>query len=288
MNAYFVLLVFGVFASSTSFVYIRESTEAPVMLAAYRLLLTVVLISPLFLRDYRRFHQGKSAALFRSAVVPGLVLGLHFITWVIGARMTTGANATLIVSLVPLAMPFFMLFMYRESITRNEITATGLALLGMLILSIRDFSISPDYLAGDLVCLVSMILFAFYLALAKNSARYASIWLYIFPMYLLAGIFCFILALFFSSPIHPYSAYEGLMIVLLAVVPTIGGHTILNFSMQKFRGQTVSIINMGQFIFAGIIAWFIYLEIPTTEFYFASFLFVISIWLVMKSRNPTG
>jgi len=75
------------------------------------------------------------------------------------------------------------------------------------------------------------------------------------------------------------------MIVLLAVVPTIGGHTILNFSMQKFRGQTVSIINMGQFIFAGIIAYFIYMEIPTTEFYIASLLFLLSIWLVMKLRK---
>jgi len=285
LKFYFVLLVFGVFASSTSFVYIRESTEAPVMLAAYRLLLTSLLISPLFLRDYRRFHEGELGKLFRSSIGPGFVLGLHFISWVIGARMTTGANATLIVSLVPLAMPFFMLFMYQERITRNEVIATGLALLGMVILSLGDFSISMDYLTGDLVCLVSMILFAYYLALAKDSAKYESIWLYVFPMYLLAGIFCFILALFFSSPIHSYSPYEGLMIVLLAVVPTIGGHTILNFSMQKFRGQTVSIINMGQFIFAGIIAYFIYMEIPTTEFYIASLLFLLSIWLVMKLRK---
>jgi drug/metabolite transporter (DMT)-like permease len=255
------------------------------MLAAYRLLLTCLLISPLFLRDYRRFHKGEWGTLFRSSIGPGFVLGLHFITWVIGARMTTGANATLSVSLVPLAMPFFMLLMYQERITRNEVIATGLALLGMVILSVGDFSISAEYLTGDLVCLDSMILFAYYLALAKDSAKYESIWLYVFPMYLLAGVFCFILALFFSSPIHSYSPYEGLMIVLLAVVPTIGGHTILNYSMQKFRGQTVSIINMGQFVFAGIIAYFIYMEIPTTEFYIASLLFLLSIWLVMKVRT---
>jgi len=282
LSIYFPLLVLGVFASSASFVFIRESTEAPVMLAAYRLLLTVLLISPLFIRDYRRFHKGTLSELFQSAIFPGLVLAIHFITWVIGARMTTGANATLIVSLVPLVMPFFMLFMYQEKITRNEIIATGLALLGMIVLSVGDFSISADYLTGDLVCLVSMILFGYYLALAKNSAKYDSIWLYVFPMYLLAGLFCFILALFFSSPLHSYSPYEGLMIFLLAVVPTIGGHTILNYSMQKFRGQTVGIISMGQFIFAGIIAYFIYLEVPTMEFYIASFLFLISVRLVIK------
>jgi hypothetical protein len=42
---------------------------------------------------------------------------------------------------------------------------------------------------------------------------------------------------------------------------------------------------MGQFIFAGVIAYFIYMEIPTTEFYIASLLFLLSIWLVMKVRT---
>jgi len=287
LNVYLPLLIFGVFASSTSFVFIRESTEAPVMLAAYRLLLTVLLISPLFIRDYLQFNRGELGKLFRAAIWPGLVLGCHFITWVIGARLTTGANATLIVSLIPLVMPFFMFFLYREKVTRNEIIATCFAMLGLVIMSLGDFNISTDYLIGDLVCLVSMVLFGLYLALAKNSAKYDSIWLYIFPMYLVAGIFCFVTGLFFSSPLHSYSPYEGLMIVLLAVVPTIGGHTILNFSMQKFRGQTVSIINMGQFIFAGLLAYFIYMEIPTTEFYIASLLFFLSIWMVIKPKKSS-
>ncbi len=257
------------------------------MLAAYRLLLTVLLIAPLFFRDYHRHYNGTALELFRSAFWPGLILGIHFISWVIGARLTSGANATLIVSLVPLVMPFFMFFLFRERVTQREILSTALALLGLLVLAAGDFSISADYLLGDLVCLLSMVLFGLYLALARNSTKYASIWLYTFPLYLVAGVFCFFIALPFSSPLHHYSAYEGLMIVLLAVVPTIGGHTILNFSMQKFRGQTVSIINMGQFIFAGLVAYFLYREIPAKEFYIASLLVFMSIWIIIRtSRTP--
>ncbi|MCB1757561.1 MAG: DMT family transporter [Gammaproteobacteria bacterium] len=284
-----LLLLLGVFSASTSFIFIRESSEAPVMLAAYRLLLTVLLLSPLFWRDYQRHYTGTAMQMLRAAFWPGLILGLHFISWIIGVRLTPAANASLIVNLVPLVMPFFMLLFFQEKITRNEIIATLLALFGMLLLSAGDFNISMDYLIGDLVCLGSMILFGCYLALGRNSAKYQSIWLYLIPMYLVAGLFCLLIALPFSSPVHAYSGYEILMIAGLSLVPTIIGHTLLNFSMQKFRGQTVSIVNMGQFIFAGIIAWFLYREVPTREFYLASILLFFSVWLVVdKTPKKTN
>ncbi len=255
------------------------------MLAAYRLLLATFLLLPVFLRDFLRYPHPSLGTMFTSSLLPGVVLGLHFITWVIGARMTPGANATLIVSLVPLVMPIFMFFLYQEGINRREVLATVVALTGMIILSAGDFSINKEHLIGDIVCLVSMILFGFYLALGRNSAKYESIWLYLIPMYLVAGVFCFFIALFYSSPLHEYSNKEITMIVGLAVVPTVIGHSLLNYSMQKFRGQTVSIVNMGQFIIAGIVAYFLYQEIPATAFFIASILFLFSIWLIIGQRK---
>ncbi len=281
------LLLLGVFASSTSFVFIRESTEAPVMLAAYRVLLTSILLSPLFIRDVVKTYSGTLLHLIKLAFLPGIILGMHFILWVIGARMTPGANATLIVSLVPLVMPVFMWMMYQEKVSRREIMATAIALLGMVLLSAGDFSVSTEYLLGDLVCFLSMILFGLYLAFARGSSRLPSIWLYLVPLYFIAGVFCFIVALFYSSPIHAYSSYELINIFALAVIPTIIGHSLLNYSMQNFRGQTVSLVNMGQFIFAGIIAYYLYIEVPTLEFWLASLLFLLSVGLVFWKKATT-
>ncbi len=251
------------------------------MLAAYRLLLTTVLLLPLFIRDFKRKYAGGLRELFNSAFWPGTILGAHFITWIIGARLTPGANATLIVSLVPLVMPIFMLMLYHEKINKREVIATGFALAGMLILSASDFNTNQDFLIGDVVCLISMVLFGFYLALGKRSGKYDSIWLYVVPIYLVAGLFCFVIALFHSSPIHSYDTYEISMIVGLSVVPTIIGHSVLNYSMQKIRGQTVSIVNMGQFVFAGFMAYIMYQEIPTIGFYGACLVFIVSIILVL-------
>ncbi len=284
---YFALLILGVLSASSSFIFIRESTEAPVMLAAYRLLLTVVLLIPIFILDFKKHSHGLKS-LIGSALLPGLLLALHFISWIIGARMTPAANATLIVNLVPLVMPVFMFLLYQEEINQKETMATILAFIGLLILSVSDFSTRLEYLWGDLICFLSMLLFGFYLALARKSAKYDSIWLYLVPMYFVAGIICFALALFFSSPIHAYSQKDIYMIIGLTIIPTIIGHSAINLSMQKFRGQTVSIMTMGQFIFAAFFGVILYDEIPTAAFYAAVLVFSLSLLLIIRRSNKTN
>ncbi len=280
---YFTLLLLGVLSASTSFIFIRESSQAPAMLASHRLLLTVVILSPLLLRDYRKYPCNLKS-LITPTLLPGLILALHFITWNIGARITLAANATLIVNLVPLVMPVFMLFLYHENISRKEIAATTLALSGLLILSASDLSISTEHLLGDLVCFVSMVLFGFYLALARKSTKQKTLWLYLVPMYLVAGIFCFLLALLYSSPFQPYNQKDIYMLLGLALIPTVAGHSIFNFCMQKLRGQTVSIMTMGQFVFAAVFAAILYDEIPETQFYIAVFVFSVSVLLVISKE----
>lgn len=285
MTISYLILIIGLCASAVSFVFIRESTEPPVMLASYRVLFAAILLVPVYWRDLKRFGDAPFKDILKRSWIPGLVLGFHFIAWVIGARMTPGANANLIVTLMPVVMPFFMLLMFDERIQRRELIATCIAVVGMLLLTIDDFHVSRDYFMGDLICFISMLLFAWYLALARKNRSVASVWLYIVPVYFIAGISTLIIAMFFSSPIHHYTAYNALMIFLLAAVSTVIGHSALNYAMQKLRGQTVTIINMAQFIVAGIFGYWIYNEIPTLGFYLASALLLFAMWLIISGKS---
>ena len=75
------------------------------------------------------------------------------------------------------------------------------------------------------------------------------------------------------------------MIAGLALVSTVLGHTALNYAMQKLRGQTVSIINMSQFVIAGIAGFIIYREVPHLSFYFACVLLVGAMLLVIINQK---
>ncbi|MBX2879472.1 MAG: DMT family transporter [Granulosicoccus sp.] len=280
-----VILCVGVCASALSVVFIRETTEAPIMLAAWRVLIAGLLLLPLYYRDQRRHGSESLSAVIQRSWFPGVILGVHFIAWVVGARMTPAANANLIVNILPVVMPFFMFAMFSERIGARELVATIIAIAGMLLLGASDFSISQKHFQGDLVCLFSMLLFAVYLALARRNKDVPTVWLYVVPVYLIAGVSTFIVALFFSSPFRPYTAYDLCMILALAVVSTVIGHSALNYAMQHLRGQTVSVVNMGQFVVGGIAGFLLYQEIPRPAFYLASALLVLAMWLVISGDD---
>ena len=277
------LLVLGVWACGTAVIMIKSCTVHPVLLSSYRLVVAVAVLAPLFVRDWRRNRPGFGWAQLRKTILPGVLLGGHFITWISGARMTLAANASLIVNMVPIAMPFLMHFLIRERLTRVEYLATALALTGVAVLAGGDYRLENTYFPGDMVCVVSMLLLATYLALGRRNRDFPTIWLYLVPLYAVAAVTCFFASLPFVSPLAVDSARDGLMIVGLALVPTVMGHSILNYSMKHIRGQTVSVANLGQFIFAGLMAYAFLGEIPHANFYIACTLVVTGAVIALRS-----
>ena len=138
----YAILLFGITCSAISFVFIRESVERSIMLAAWRVLLAALILAPAYYQARQQFGDAPWHKVIKRSVLPGLILSIHFIAWVSGARLTPGANATLMVSLMPLAMPFFMYFLYKEKLLRREWLATALAMIGVIILSLNDVQIS--------------------------------------------------------------------------------------------------------------------------------------------------
>ena len=256
------------------------------MLAAWRVLLAAIIMLPFYIQARRRHGEAPFVDIVKRSLLPGLILSIHFIAWVAGARLTPGANATLIVNLMPLVMPFFMYFMFQEQLHRNELLATALAMVGIALLSFSDVQISKDHFKGDVLCFLSMILFAAYLTFArKRMAAVPNIWLYIVPMYTVAGLSSLAIAAA-TGPVMPtLTPYNILMVVLLAAVSTVIGHTALNYAMQKLRGQTVTLTNLLQFVVAGFAGFFVYQEVPSKLFYLASAIIVCGLLIAILGRT---
>jgi len=127
-----------------------------------------------------------------------------------------------------------------------------------------------------------MLLFAIYLVLARKNRHFASLWLYLLPVYLLAGLFALAAGLALGEPLPEYPPRELAMIAGLGLVSTVIGHSALNFAMRRLRGQLVSIVSTGQFIWAGFAAWLLYAELPQPAFYLSAALLLSAMWLVIR------
>ncbi len=268
----YLRLFLGVFACSVAVILIKASETHPFVLAALRLTFAAILLTPVYWRDRQRHQAALNTSPLRRAWIPALLLALHFISWAYGARLTVSAQATLIVNLVPIAMPFFLHWVVGERITAREIVGTAIAFAGLLVLSARDAIAADGNVWGNLVCFGSMLLFAWYLALGRRNRDFPTLWLYLVPVYQRAAA----LALLFALPWLADFAYdqprEWLLMLCLAVLPTLIGHSLLNASMRHLRGQVVSLANVSQFVFAGVMGWLIYHEAPPVAFYVASVL----------------
>lgn len=274
---------------STSVIFIKSSTAHPILIAALRLTVATLLLLPLERRD-RRLHAESLAAAGEKprAWIPGIILALHFISWNYGAKMTDSAQASLIVNLVPVAMPFFLWFIAHEQVNRRELIGTAITIAGVLIITTHDAIATTGSFVGNLICLVSMLLFAGYLALGRRHRHLPSLWLYVVPVYRTAAITCAVFSIpLLSTGMKWSSPHEWIMIIALAVVPTIIGHSFLNGAMRHFRGQVVSLATCSQFMTAGILAWLVFSETPTQIFYAASLIVVAGIATVILSPSKT-
>jgi drug/metabolite transporter (DMT)-like permease len=281
----YILVFIGVFASSTAVIMIRLSHTHAVVLAALRLLLAAAILAPLYWSE-RRKHRATYTREHRGRTwVPAALLATHLILWGFGSRLTPVASASLIANLAPIALPFFLHYLVGERLNRTELTGTALALGGVIALTAPGLSGGGGFW-GNILCFASMIAAAGYVALGRRNRDFPSLWLYVVPVYLQAGLISLVLSLPWIGTFAWGSGREWGLMLGLACLPTILGHTMINYGVRHLRGQVVSLCNVTQFVFATVLAFFIFAEHPSPLFYAASALVVAGIALVVFS-SPT-
>ena len=291
----------GTVACSTAAIIIKLSVTHPLLLAGYRCLLAGVILSPLYIRDLKARRRVYHIRHLGATFWPGIFLGLHFISWIIGVRYTEPENATLLVMMVPTTMPFFLWIMFRQKLKGAEWLGTVLSMGGVVLLTRADLQLSVENFRGDLLSLLSLLLLTYYLILARVNQKIPSIWLYVVPLYLIAGAFCLCgsFIMFFmakasnslssfitANPIQAYSMREAALFLALALIPTVIGHSIFNYSMQKLPSQLVAIVGSSQFIFTGVMAYYILKnDPPQLSFYIASVLVTGGVVIAIRARD---
>ncbi|MFW5882032.1 MAG: DMT family transporter [Planctomycetota bacterium] len=257
-----LLLLFGICACSTAAIFIRAAQLHPLLIAAWRLLLGGALLLPVFLIARRRHPQPPLRRLLATALPGAVLLALHFWSWNAGLQRAIIANAALIVNMTAPVMPVVVWLLLRERIGRRELLGTAVAFCGVLALAGHDLDLDPRYFVGDAICFGSMLLFVVYLVYARRSRDLPSIWLYVPPVYLIAGGLCLVAGWVVTGDPLPQHAAAWWPLLGLGVIPTLIGHSILNLSMQRLPSQLVAVLNLLQFLPAAILAWIVFSEHP--------------------------
>ena len=259
-----LVLVFGVLATSTSSTLVRlaQVEMDSLAVAAWRLTLASVILAP-FALSMRRAELGSfSKRETRLALASGVLLAVHFATWILSLALTSVAVSVVLVATAPLFVGVLGRLFLREKLSRFTLLGLGLATVGSVIITAGDFGGGKHQLQGDLLALSGAVAVAGYFLIGRKLRERLSLLGYVFPVYATAALVLMGTALLMGVPLSGFKPVAWLWLVLLALFPQIIGHSSLNWSLGHLSATYVSLAVLMEPIGSAVLAWVILSEVP--------------------------
>lgn len=187
----------------------------------------------------------------------GLFLAAHFATWVPSLSYTSVASSVALVA----TQPVWAALIARargEHVHREVWIGIGIALVGVLVLSGVDLSISPRALFGDLLAMVGGALAAAYVTVGSEVRRSVGTAVYTTGCYGVASICLLVACLVSGRPLAGYDTTTWVAIVALVLGPQLLGHTLVNTVLRSITATAVSVAILFEVVGATVLAalWF--------------------------------
>jgi drug/metabolite transporter (DMT)-like permease len=292
-------LLFGILAVSAASIFIRYAqVYAPsLVIAAYRLVLASLILSPLAFLRYRSEMQRLGLQDLGLALLSGFFLALHFATWISSLEYTSVASSVVLVTTAPLWVALLTPFTLKERLPRPVIFGMALALAGGTVIGLSDSCtwsseglncpplsefVQGQAFLGDLLALVGALMAAAYILIGRSLRGKMSLIPYIFVVYGMAALVLVALMLVAGHSPTGYPPPAYLWMLLLALIPQLLGHSTFNWALRYLSAAYVSIALLGEPVGSSILAYFLLQETPTNLKIFGAILILTGIYIASK------
>ncbi|MBL0386263.1 DMT family transporter [Tumebacillus sp. ITR2] len=284
-----LFLLIGVLAVSFSAIIIKWSSAPAAVLGLYRLIITFLILCPvLFTKKSRAEVRSFSLRTWVLVAASGVCLAFHFILWIGSLKYTTVASSTILITLQPIFVMVLAYFTLRERTSWQAWAGAGIAIVGSTCIGWGDFRVSGDALWGDLLSLLGTLTVSGYLVIGQHlrnaqqgmSSLVYSLWVYIFAI-----VVMFFYCLGEGYSLVAYDGHEWMLFVLLAVIPTVFGHTLFNWLLKYVNAATISMAILGEPIGATILAFLLLGESVTGAQWLGGAIIMSGIWLFLSTSK---
>lgn len=208
-----------------------------------------------------------------SFAVSGFFMAAHWVTYFYALKLSNVAIGMLSMFTFPVITALLEPFFTKEKLNLSHVFLAFLVLIGVYML-VPEFSTENDQLKGILFGIFSALCYSLRnLTLKKHVKDYNGSMLMLHQMIIVSVLLFPVL--FFSD----FSNLESQLplLLLVALLTTAIGHTMLVNSLQHFSVSTASIISSVQPIFGIIIAYIFVNEIPSFNTYIGGSLILLTV-----------
>ena len=229
------------------------------------------IISLIFL--YKNIFPIKIKELLYSFIL-GMILFLVFIAMTIGVKYTTATNASFLISLSVIFIPFFSWIFNKEKPKKNIFVVIFIALIGIILLTLDK---NLQFHIGDILCLICAILFTFHVILTERIVKNNNPVALSVLQFAWVSLFSFLLQYPIENFIIPKNKFFWLSMVLLGVFCTAFGYIVQTIVQKKLSSTVVGFILSLEPVFSGIFGYFFLNEYLSFQQYIGAFLLLASV-----------
>lgn len=291
-----LVLLVAVLAMSWSGPLTKFATAPPQVVSAWRLVFSVALIAVVVLA--RRDHD-KRVALSRQdwllAGAAGVMLALHFWTWIASLQYTTVASSVVLVSMQPIFVAAMSATLLHERATRIQWLGIVVACGGAVVIAVGDARVAGSFsrsaLFGDALALLGAILVSGYYVIGRRLRQQMDLFNYIGLVY---GIAAAVLVLVVigdpRADLTGYPAGDWWIFAALAAGPMMLGHTGVNYALRYVPAFVANVAVLGEPVGATLIAWLLpqLREVPSLWTFAGAVLIGTGIWLTRSPMAKRG
>jgi drug/metabolite transporter (DMT)-like permease len=257
-----LLLALAVVFVSFGSIFVRLAAAPALAVAFYRVGLASLVLAPFAARDSARSWPALSRRHRSLLVASGLALALHFATWIASLSYTSIASSVLLVNTSPVFAVALTRIFLGERISPVVLGAIPVAFAGAALIALADWTGSPGSLFGNLLALAGAVTLAAYQVIGRGLKDALPLNAYVLGVWATAAVALAGLAAWFGVPLSGFGGRTWLAFLALALVPTVGGHGLVNKSLRSFPAPTVGLFLLGEPVGASILAFLLFHEVP--------------------------
>ena len=281
MKAYVTLMV-GVVCVSFAAIFIRLADAPPLVIAAYRLTIASVILIPVASIKSTKSLKNLSRRDVLLIFLAGVFIALHFGLWITSLSYTSIASSVILVTSHPAFVAVISYFLWGEKLSKVTIIGIVIALTGVILINYGGFTFTSRAFMGNLMALVAGFAMGAYLLIGGQLRARIDILTYLSLIYSCAAVILLIATVVAGHSFVGYSPTTYVMMVLLALVPQLIGHSSLNLAVRLLPVIFVSVAILGEPIGATVLGCFILDEIPRASEIVGGLLILAGIFTVMR------
>jgi drug/metabolite transporter (DMT)-like permease len=260
MQKQYLGLIISIIAVSFASIFILSCQAPPLSIAFYRLLFTTLLIFPFILIRKKTRDELRSlpCATLLIMIVIGVILATHFSLWITSLKMTSVASSVILVTAHPVLVAPVSFYFLKEKLSWVNALGIAISLAGVGVLVIGNYGFSAfglDTIEGNVFALLGGIAAGLYILGGRKLRKTVSTMSYAFVVYAVGTITLFFVCLALSAPVYNLSITDYEIILLMAVVSGIFGHTLYNWSLGYIRASVMSVALLGEPIGSSLLAY---------------------------------